>query len=234
MILFAGLGNPGKKYARQRHNIGFMAVDEIAHRHDFPPWREKFHGLISEGRIGTEKVILLKPQTFMNESGNSVGAAAHFYKLAPEDVIVFHDELDLGHGIVKVKTGGGHAGHNGLRSIDAHIGRNFHRVRLGIGHPGQKDRVTNWVLGDFSKIDHEWLEPLLDHIARGADKLTTDEKSQFIQYLHHAGQNISPTKAKKPKSASLPPPPQKPAEVKPDATNALADGLKKLFGFKTD
>lgn len=234
MILFAGLGNPGEKYARNRHNIGFMAVDEIARRHGFTPWREKFHGLISDGRLGAEKVLLLKPQTFMNESGQSVAAAAHFYKIPNEDVVVFHDELDLGHGIVKVKSGGGHAGHNGLRSIDAHISRDFRRVRLGIGHPGQKDLVTNWVLGNFARSDHEWLDPLLAHIADGAAELAAGKDSQFIQFLHQAGQSTKPAKAKK----AEPPPPElpkgAPQKDEPTKGGALADGLKKLFGFKRD
>src|SRR5210317_1683475 len=145
MKLIVGLGNPGAKYARNRHNIGFMAVDRIASDHGFGPWKPKFQGQIAEGRLGREKVLLLKPETFMNKSGQSVGEAMRFYKLEPEDVIVIHDELDLAPGKVRVKQGGGHAGHNGLRSIHAHIGENYARVRLGIGHPGRKDLVAHYV-----------------------------------------------------------------------------------------
>jgi aminoacyl-tRNA hydrolase len=153
MKLFVGLGNPGAQYARNRHNIGFMAADAIAARHGFGPWRGKFQGEIAEGRLGTEKVLMLKPGTFMNLSGDSVRAAAQFYKIPPEDIVAFHDELDLAPGRVRVKTGGGHAGHNGLRSIAAHMGPDFVRVRLGIGHPGDKRQVTAYVLGDFAKAD---------------------------------------------------------------------------------
>jgi len=227
MILFAGLGNPGEKYTRYRHNIGFMAVDEIARRHGFSPWREKFHGLISEGRLGGQKVTILKPQTFMNNSGQSVAAAMKFYKIPPGDVVIFHDELDLGHGIVKVKAGGGNAGHNGLRSLDAHVGKDYRRVRLGIGHPGHKDQVTNWVLGNFAKADHMWLDPLLAHIAEGAPQLAAGADSKFIQFLHH-GREDNPAPAKKP---AAPPPP---AETEMPQTGALAAGLKKLFGLKGD
>jgi PTH1 family peptidyl-tRNA hydrolase len=148
MQLWVGLGNPGANYALHRHNVGFMAVDVIAQMHGFSPWTKKFQGWVSEGRIGSEKVLLLKPETFMNESGRSIRAAVDFYKLAPEDVTVFHDELDLAPMKVKVKRGGGTAGHNGLRSTDAHIGPDFRRVRLGIGHPGHKDRVHGYVLSN--------------------------------------------------------------------------------------
>lgn len=158
MRLFVGLGNPGGKYEQNRHNVGFMAVDRIAADHGFGPWRNKFQGAVAEGRLGTEKVLLLKPGTYMNKSGQSVGEAMRFFKLAPEDVTVFHDELDLAPGKCRVKTGGGLAGHNGLRSLDAHIGPAFQRVRLGIGHPGHKDRVSGWVLGDFAKAEQSgWL-----------------------------------------------------------------------------
>ncbi|RME17075.1 MAG: aminoacyl-tRNA hydrolase, partial [Alphaproteobacteria bacterium] len=168
MKLFVGLGNPGAKYARNRHNIGFMALDRIAEDHGFGPWRAKFQGLVSEGRLGGEKVVLLKPQTYMNLSGQAVGEAMRFFKLAPADVIVFHDELDLAPGKVRLKLGGGHAGHNGLRSIHAHIGEAYGRVRLGIGHPGHKDRVTAWVLADFPKADEVWLDDLLRGVSDGA------------------------------------------------------------------
>ncbi|MER2607201.1 MAG: aminoacyl-tRNA hydrolase, partial [Siculibacillus sp.] len=147
MLLFVGLGNPGAEYARNRHNIGFMAVDALVRRRSFSPWRAKFHGEICEGTIGDEKIVALKPQTYMNDSGRAVVACMSFYKIEPKDVVVFHDELDLPPAKIRVKIGGGHAGHNGLRSIQAHIGPDFRRVRLGIGHPGAKDRVTGWVLG---------------------------------------------------------------------------------------
>ncbi|MEO1695439.1 MAG: aminoacyl-tRNA hydrolase, partial [Pseudomonadota bacterium] len=151
MKLMAGLGNPGGKYASHRHNVGFMAVDAIHSRHGFGPWRKRFRGLIAEGRIGSHKVLLLKPETFMNESGRSVAEAARFHKIAPADTIVFHDELDLAPGRLRAKIGGGHAGHNGLRSIVAQYDKEFVRVRIGIGHPGHKDRVAGYVLNDFAK-----------------------------------------------------------------------------------
>ncbi|HBK90219.1 MAG TPA: aminoacyl-tRNA hydrolase, partial [Parvularcula sp.] len=157
MLLIVGLGNPGEKYARHRHNVGFMAVDAIAGAHRFGPERKKFQGVIREGEIGGVKFLSLKPQTFMNDSGLSVGAAMRFYKIEPADVVVFHDELDLAPGKIKAKIGGGLAGHNGLKSIAEHIGEEFRRVRIGIGHPGDKARVTGHVLGDFSKADQDWL-----------------------------------------------------------------------------
>ncbi len=165
MLLLVGLGNPGGDYARNRHNIGFMAVDEIVRRHSFQPFRSKFNGELAEGRIGSQKVLALKPMTYMNESGRSVGVAAGFYKIPPEDVLVIHDELDLEAGKLRLKSGGGHAGHNGLRSIHAHVGEGYRRLRLGIGHPGDKSKVTSHVLKDFAKSDKDWLEPLLDSIA---------------------------------------------------------------------
>ncbi|RMH39087.1 MAG: aminoacyl-tRNA hydrolase [Alphaproteobacteria bacterium] len=183
MRLLVGLGNPGPKYERNRHNVGFMAVDRIAAAHGFPPWRRKFQGLVTEGRLDGERVILLKPETYMNRSGQSVGEAARFFKLLPGDIIVFHDELDLAPGKVRVKTGGGHAGHNGLRSIQEHIGPDFVRVRIGIGHPGDKSRVTGWVLGDFAKADGEWLEPLLDALARAAPALARGDTQAFMNAL---------------------------------------------------
>jgi peptidyl-tRNA hydrolase, PTH1 family len=178
--LFVGLGNPGEKHARNRHNVGFMAVDAIAGSRDFTPWRGKFTGALSEGRLGTEKILLLKPGTYMNRSGDSVQAATSFYKIGPEDIVVFHDELDLGPGKIRVKSGGGHAGHNGLRSITAHLGPEFQRVRIGIGHPGNKKLVTNYVLGDFAKFESDWLEPLLEGIAEGADALASGDAPGFL------------------------------------------------------
>lgn len=182
MKLIVGLGNPGEKYARNRHNVGFMAVDAIAATHGFGPWRKKFSGQLAEGVLAGEKVLLLKPETYMNESGRSVAEAANFYKLSPEDIIVVHDELDLAPGRVRVKTGGGHAGHNGLRSIMAHLkgaDGEFHRLRIGIGHPGEKNMVTRHVLSDFSGQERQWLEPLLDAIARHADLLVKGRFSDF-------------------------------------------------------
>lgn len=183
MKLFVGLGNPGAKYARNRHNIGFLALDRIAGDHGFAPWRGKFQGRVSEGRLGREKVILLKPETFMNLSGQSVGAAMRFYKLAPGDVTVFHDELDLAPGKCRVKTGGGHAGHNGLRSIHQHIGPEYQRVRLGIGHPGDKNRVAAYVLHDFAKADEAWLDDVLRGIGDGAVHLAEGEASKFMNAI---------------------------------------------------
>jgi len=180
MRLFVGLGNPGTKYQGNRHNIGFMAVDRIAADHGFAPWRARFQGLASEGTLGGEKVVLLKPGTFMNLSGQSVGEAMRFYKLTPAEVTVFHDELDLAPGRCRTKTGGGHAGHNGLRSIHAHIGEAYDRVRLGIGHPGDKDRVAAYVLSDFAKADQDWLDDLLRGISDGAAALAAGDPQRFM------------------------------------------------------
>jgi PTH1 family peptidyl-tRNA hydrolase len=176
MWLFAGLGNPGDEYARHRHNVGFMALDAIADAHGFPAWKAKYSGLLSEGKIGGEKVALLKPQTFMNLSGKSVAPAVRFYKIEPARIFVFHDELDLQPAQVRVKAGGGNAGHNGLESIEEHMGTaDFRRVRIGIGHPGDKDRVHGYVLGNFSKTDKDWLEDLLGAMAKHAPLLLTKE-----------------------------------------------------------
>lgn len=179
MKLFVGLGNPGAKYAQNRHNIGFMAVDRIASDHAFGPWRSKFQGQVSEGLLGSEKVTLLKPETFMNRSGQSVGEAMRFYKLSPEDIVVFHDEIDLAPGKLRVKQGGGHAGHNGLRSLHSHIGDAYGRVRMGVGHPGHKDAVPTYVLRDFPKADHEWLDDLLRGISDGAEALANGDTGRF-------------------------------------------------------
>ena len=179
MRLFVGLGNPGAKYARNRHNIGFMAVDRIAADHGFAPWRAKFQGQVAEGRLGTERVALLKPETFMNLSGQSVGEALRFFKLEPGDVTVFHDEIDLAPGRLKVKTGGGHAGHNGLRSIHAHIGEAYQRVRMGVGHPGRKEAVAGYVLHDFAKADGDWLDDMLRGISDGAVALAEGDAARF-------------------------------------------------------
>lgn len=180
MRLLVGLGNPGPAYAGHRHNIGFMAVDRIAEVHHFDPWRARFLGLAAEGRIGGEKLLLLKPQTFMNESGQSVRRAVDFYKHEAWPVSVFYDELDLAPGRVKVKTGGGAAGHNGIRSITAHIGPDFERVRLGIGHPGHKDRVLGHVLSDFAKTDREWVGAVLDAVAMETPWLLANDPERFM------------------------------------------------------
>lgn len=179
MKLFVGLGNPGAKYAGNRHNVGFMAVDQIADAHGFGPWRSKFQGVTSEGRLGTEKVILLKPETFMNKSGQAVGEALRFFKLDPTDVTVFHDEIDLAPAKLRVKQGGGHAGHNGLRSLHGHIGDTYQRVRIGVGHPGHKDAVPTYVLKDFAKADQDWLADLLQGIADGAISLAEGDTGRF-------------------------------------------------------
>jgi PTH1 family peptidyl-tRNA hydrolase len=186
MKLFVGLGNPGAEHAFNRHNVGFMAVDAIAAAHGFPTWRKRFSGVAAEGRLGREQVLLLKPQTYMNESGRSVREAVRFYKLDLADVIVFHDELDLIPGKVRVKAGGGVAGHNGLRSITAHIGNDYVRVRIGIGHPGSKELVTHWVLNNFVKSDRDWLEPLLAAIAKAAPELAEGANDKFQSFVAHA------------------------------------------------
>ena len=180
MKLFVGLGNPGSKYAANRHNIGFMVMDAIATEHGFGPWRKKFQGELAEGMLGGDKVFLLKPHTFMNLSGQSAGEAMRYLKLAPTDIWVFHDELDLAPGKVRTKTGGGHAGHNGLRSLHQHIGPDYNRVRMGIGHPGDKNQVANFVLQDFAKADRSWLDPLLDAVARDAGKLAEGDAPGFL------------------------------------------------------
>lgn len=181
MLLWVGLGNPEPGMLRQRHNIGFMALDRIAARYGFSPWRQRFRGVVAEGTVGGERVLGLKPLTYMNASGESVQAAAAFYKLPPEAITAFHDELDLAPGRVRVKRGGGSAGHNGLRSMDRMLGTpEYWRVRLGIGHPGHKDRVTGHVLGDFAKADHEWLLAVLDAVADAAPLLAAGKPEDFM------------------------------------------------------
>lgn len=180
MQLFVGLGNPGAKYANNRHNIGFMALDQISSDHGFAPWKSKFQAELTEGTLGREKVLLLKPMTFMNLSGQSVGEAMRFYKLTPADVTVFHDELDLAPAKCRLKQGGGHAGHNGLRSIHQHIGERYARVRLGIGHPGHKDRVAAYVLSDFAKAEQDWLDNMLRGLSDGAASLAAGDGPKFL------------------------------------------------------
>ena len=196
MLLFVGLGNPGTSHARNRHNIGFMAVDEIVRRHSFGPFRARHQGLAAEGRLGGEKVLALEPLTYMNRSGQSVAAAARFYKIATADIVVFHDELDLAPGKVRVKRGGGAAGHNGLRSLSQHLGPDYRRVRLGIGHPGHKDRVHSYVLHDFARADEAWLDPLIDAIAAEAPLLAEGDDSAFMSRVAMAAAPVA--KAERP------------------------------------
>ncbi|MBL8530522.1 MAG: aminoacyl-tRNA hydrolase [Hyphomonadaceae bacterium] len=180
MLLIAGLGNPGAKYARHRHNIGFMAVEAIARAYGFGPWRKKFQAEICEGQIGAARVLLMKPQTYMNESGRAVGEAANFYKLAAPDVVVFYDEIDLAPGRLRMKTGGGAAGHNGIRSIMASpIGEGFRRARMGVGHPGSAELVHGYVLSDFAKSDEDWLNKLIDACAKAAPLIAAGEDEKF-------------------------------------------------------
>ncbi len=246
MLLFAGLGNPGAQYANNRHNVGFMAADAIARRHSFSPWSKKFQGLVAEGNLGGEKVLLIKPQTFMNLSGQTVGEALRFYKLTPSAVTVFYDELDLAAGKVRVKVGGGAGGHNGIRSIDQHIGNAYRRVRIGIGHPGVKELVHGYVLGDFAKADREWLDVLLDAIADDADMLAKGDDSGFMNRVTLAlrdklrptgPHDTPPPKAPKPTSSAKPSGgqshirqarPSQPA-VKLPESGPMAAMLKKLF-----
>jgi PTH1 family peptidyl-tRNA hydrolase len=180
MLLLVGLGNPGKGYEKNRHNIGFMAIDAIANRHGFSAPRQRFHGEIREGRIADQKTLLLKPSTFMNRSGIAVREAAHFFKLEPSSVIVFYDEIDLAPGKIKAKCGGGHAGHNGLRDIIAQIGPEFHRMRMGVGHPGDKELVSPHVLSDFAKNEQPWLTPLLDAVAESTPWLVKADPERFL------------------------------------------------------
>jgi peptidyl-tRNA hydrolase, PTH1 family len=186
MRLFVGLGNPSARYARNRHNIGFLAVDEIARRHGFAPWRRRFQGETSEGALEGERVILLKPATFMNESGRAVQEAASFFKIVASDVTVFQDELELPPAKLRVKVGGGIAGHNGLRSISAHIGNDYRRVRLGIGHPGVKELVHAYVLADFAKDDGPWVTALCEAVADNAGLLAIGRDSTFQNKVHLA------------------------------------------------
>ncbi|MCC7427321.1 MAG: aminoacyl-tRNA hydrolase [Alphaproteobacteria bacterium] len=212
MKLLVGLGNPEPAMALNRHNIGFLALDAIARRHGAGPWRARFKGHFAEAQIGGEKTLLLKPQTYMNLSGESVQAAAAFYKVALADIVVFHDELDLAPGRVRAKLGGGAAGHNGLRSIDQHCGQDYWRIRLGIGHPGEKARVTGHVLGDFAKADRAWLDPLLDAIAEAAPHLAAGAHDKFTTRVAHL---TAPPKPEKPK-------PEKP---KPETNKDRDDGV---------
>jgi peptidyl-tRNA hydrolase, PTH1 family len=232
MKLFVGLGNPGAQYAFNRHNVGFMALDAIADAHNFPAWRKRFSGLVTEGRLGGEQVLLLKPQTYMNESGRSAGEAMRFYKLDEKDVIAFHDELDLAPSKLRVKTGGGVAGHNGLKSLSAHMGNDYVRVRIGIGHPGHRERVVGYVMHDFAKSDCDWLEPLLGAVADAAPHLADGANDKFqtqVAYLTQ-GEEPEPKKKSKPSPADKKqqtPAPQPAKEEKPAREGALAAKLRR-------
>ena len=218
MKLFIGLGNPGAKYAQNRHNIGFMAVDRIAADHGFSPWRGKFQGSLSDGVLGGEKVLLAKPETFMNLSGQTVGEVMRFYKLTPSDITVFHDELDLAPGKCRVKTGGGHACHNGLRSIHQHIGPDYNRVRLGIGHPGHKDHVAGYVLNDFARADQHWLDDLLRGISDGAVALAAGDMGRFQNAV---ALRVAPPRSSKTPKSEKPQPEPAPKAAADDTRNPL-------------
>ena len=224
MKLFVGLGNPGAKYAQNRHNIGFMALDRIAEDHGFSPWRSKFQGQICEGRLGDIKVQLLKPTTFMNLSGQSVGEAARFHKIPFNQITVFHDELDLAPGKIRLKQGGGHAGHNGLRSIHAHLGPDYARVRLGIGHPGHKDAVAGFVLRDFAKVDQDWLAALLNGIANGVIYLADGDGSRF---MNEVALQTSPARSSKSTKTKLSPAAD-PTPIAEDTRNPMQRLLDRL------
>lgn len=232
MLLIVGLGNPGRRYAGNRHNIGFMAADEIHRRHGFAAWRARFQGEISEGRLAGEKTVLLKPATFMNESGRSAGEAMRFFKLSAADLVVIYDELDLPPGKVRMKTGGGAGGHKGIRSLIAHIGADFRRMRIGIGHPGAKELVNPHVLHNFAKSDRDWREAVLAAIAGNAPHLAADEDSTFMNRVHldlvdtglFAGEDEPEPPSGKPAVKS--------GHKSDPITGALAQGLKKLFGRK--
>lgn len=237
MIIIAGLGNPGTQYASNRHNIGFMAVDALQRLPSFSPWSKKFKAEISEGEIANEKVLLMKPFTFMNLSGESVGEAMRFYKVKTSDIIAIHDELDLVAGRARIKIGGGHGGHNGLKSIDAHCGKDYRRLRLGIGHPGDKDRVNGHVLGDFAKSDKVWLEPLIDAIADNASMLVKGEDSQLMNKLALAvgvkSEIEKEAKPAKPTAKSHIHQARNSAQPKKlPETGPMAEMLKRMFGKK--
>jgi len=232
MLIIAGLGNPGGKYAANRHNIGFMAADEIVRRHSFSPWKNKFNAETSDGKLDGVKTLIIKPQTFMNESGQSVGEALRFYKEDIANLVVIYDELDLAPGKLRIKTGGGTGGHNGIKSIDAHCGKDYRRMRLGIGHPGAREKVTGHVLGDFAKADHEWLDPLLHSIAENAPLLASSKDSNFMNKVAmDTGQNKDTGKPKpKPQSHIRQARTQKMKDQ--PKSGPMADMLKKLFGNK--
>lgn len=230
MFLVVGLGNPGPEYARNRHNIGFMAVDEIVRRHSFGAWRGKFQGELAEGEIASERILALKPMTYMNRSGQSVAACAKFLKIPVERVIVLHDEIELPPGRLRVKQGGGHAGHNGLRDIDAHMGKDYWRVRLGVGRPHDKALVHKWVLGDFAKAEQDDLDRLLQAVANNFRLMITGDHGGFMNRVTTATQPPKPKKDKPSAAEARPAGP--PSADRPDGgpTTALADALRKAFG----
>lgn len=230
MKLIAGLGNPGPKYAKNRHNIGFMAADAIARRNSFSPWQKKFSAEIAEGKLDGERVLLLKPQIFMNESGRAVGEAMRFHKIELPDLVVIYDELDLVPGKLRVKTGGGSGGHNGIRSIDAHCGKEYRRVRVGIGHPGAKDLVYNYVLGDFAKADQAWVEPMLDAISEAAPLLAKNDDAGFMNKVAVSLGQGDQRKAEVPKEESHIRQARPHSAPKLPETGPMAAMLKKLFG----
>ncbi len=235
MLLLVGLGNPGRQYASNRHNVGFMAADVIHSRHRFPPWRRRFQAEVAEASLAGDKCLLIKPQTYMNESGRAVAAAARFYKLAPSDIVVIHDEVDLPPGKTRMKAGGGLAGHNGLRSIGAAIGSDFRRLRIGVGHPGVKDLVAGYVLHDFAKADRQWLVPLLDAIADNAALLVAGKDQTFANRIHAATGEVIASRKPKADNREHDPLQSKREEADPAAEPAkgpLARGLKKLFGAR--
>ncbi|MBV6656333.1 MAG: aminoacyl-tRNA hydrolase [Devosiaceae bacterium] len=243
MHLIVGLGNPGASYARNRHNIGFMAVDDIHERHEFSPWRSRFSAQVSEGRIGSSKVLLVKPETYMNLSGQAVGEALRFFKLNAADVSVIHDELDLEPGRCRIKRGGGHGGHNGLKSLDAHIGKDYRRIRAGIGHPGHKDLVSGYVLKDFPKAEEPWVDAFCDALARDVELLLDDKDSDLNSRLNEATRAAQPQAkpapdakpAKKPGKAQshirqARGPTAKQVQANVPTKGPMADMLRKLLG----
>lgn len=250
MFVFCGLGNPGGQYALNRHNVGFLAADVIHKRHNFPAWRNKFQADLSEGRIGSEKVLLVKPQTYMNKSGDALRALVQFYKLKPKQILVVYDELDLAPGKIRLKVGGGHGGHNGIRSIAQHISPDFRRLRIGIGHPGSKDAVTPWVLGDFSKAEREFMGPVLDAISENLDLLIAGDDGSFSNKIHLSTGHLLPNvpgrgahkgnaqkadekdrlkSTKSQSEASTQEPASQPNTQSATPASALAEGLMNLF-----
>lgn len=237
MKLLVGLGNPGAKYERNRHNVGFLAVDRIAADHGFGAFRRRFHGYVAEGDIAGERVLILKPDTYMNESGRAVGEAARFLKIPEDDIVVLYDEIDLAPGKLKVKTGGGNAGHNGLRSISAHLGNDYVRVRIGVGHPGRKDLVAHYVLHDFSSADREWLEPLLEAISKSAGRLASGDHARFLSEVARATAPVDDKarsgKAAKQNAPEMAPPKRTPKSPHPSGErmskrqSSLAENLQK-------
>ncbi len=225
MKILVGLGNPGEKYERNRHNVGFGVADAIAERYDAPAWRKRFQGLATEVDIARQRYLLLKPATYMNKSGRSVSEAVRFFKMSPADVIVFHDEIDLEPGKLRVKFGGGHAGHNGLKSLSAHIGNEYQRVRIGVGHPGNRDAVAHYVLHDFARADRDWLDPLLTAIAQALPSLLSGQDAKFMNDVGRAARPQAAAKpakvAEAPKAAAAPAVDAKPAPV-PESKPAAA------------